>query len=170
MNIKVWGACGALLALTGCATTPMAPTVRVMPAANQPFQAFQADDEACRQYAAKSVKGMTDQANNKTVGAAAVGTVVGALIGAALDHPGPGPGPGFHHDSGLVAVGAVTGGAIGASAGASSSGTGQYSIQQAYDNAYSQCMYARGNQVPGVIPQTAPATQSAEDSTEPAQG
>lgn len=142
MNTRVWGVCGVLLALTGCATTPMAPTVQVMPASNQPFQAFQADDAACRQYAANSVKGMTDQANNKAVGAAALGTVLGAAVGAALDGPGP-------HDGGIVAAGAVTGAAIGASNGGSSSGTTQYSIQRAYDNAYAQCMYAKGNQVPG---------------------
>ena len=26
---------------------------------------------------------------------------------------------------------------------------GQYTAQQVYDNAYTQCMYSRGNQVPG---------------------
>ncbi|MCD7097818.1 hypothetical protein [Stenotrophomonas sp. MMGLT7] len=145
MNIRAWGACGIVLALAGCATTPMVPSVRVMPAPNQPFQAFQADDATCRQYAAGSVRGMTDQANNRAVGSAALGTVLGAAVGAAL---GGGPGP--HHDGGLVAVGAVTGGAIGASNGSAGPGNSQYGIQQAYDNAYAQCMYSRGNQVPGV--------------------
>jgi hypothetical protein len=139
MNMRKWGVCGALVMLAGCASVPMGPTVRVMPAPNQPFQAFQADDAACRQYASNSVRGMTDQANNKAVGAAAVGTVLGAAVGAALGGPGP-------HDGGLVAAGAVAGGAI----GASNSGNASYSIQQAYDNAYTQCMYAKGNQVPGV--------------------
>ncbi len=145
MNMRTWGVCGVLVALAGCATVPMGPTIRVMPAPNQPFQAFQADDAACRQYAANSVRGMTDQANNKAVGAAAVGTVLGAAVGAALGGPGP-------HDGGLVAAGAVTGGAI----GAGNSGNASYSIQQAYDNAYAQCMYARGDQVPGAA---APAGQ-----------
>ena len=140
MKIRLCVAGGMLIALTSCATTPMAPTVRVMPAPNQPFQVFQADDTACRQYAANSVKGMTDQANNKAVGSAAIGTVLGAAVGAALGGPGP-------QNGGLVAAGAVTGGAIGASNG--SGGSTQYTIQQAYNNAYSQCMYARGNQVPG---------------------
>lgn len=139
MNTRAWGVCGVLLALTGCATTPMAPTVRVMPAPNQPFQAFQADDAACREYATGSVRGMTDQANNKAAGSAVLGTVLGAAVGAALQGPGP-------HDGGLVVAGA----AIGASSGSSAPGTTQYSIQQAYDNAYAQCMYSRGNQVPGV--------------------
>lgn len=145
MNIRVWAAGGMLLALAGCATVPMAPTIRVMPAPNQPFQAFQADDADCRQYATNAVRGMTDQTNNKAVGSAALGTVLGAAVGAALG--GGGPGPYHHHDDGLVVAGAVTGGAIGASAG--SQGSSQYGIQQAYDNAYAQCMYARGNQVPG---------------------
>jgi uncharacterized protein YcfJ len=143
MNMRMGLACGALLALAGCATTPMAPTIRVMPAPNQPFQAFQADDAACRQYAAGAVKGMADASNNKAVGGAVVGSLVGAVVGAALGGPGP------HHDNGLVAAGAVAGGAIGASNGSNAAGTSQYGIQQAYDSAYAQCMYARGNQVPG---------------------
>lgn len=143
MNIRGCGVLGVLLALTGCATTPMAPTVRVMPAPNQPFQAFQADDVACRQYASGSVSGMTDQVNNRAAGSAVLGTVLGAAVGAALRGPGP-------HDDGLVAAGAVTGAAIGAGSGSSQPGASQYSIQQVYNNAYEQCMYSRGNQVPGM--------------------
>jgi len=63
----------------------------------------------------------------------------------------------------LRVLGAMTATALGAAAGAgggflfgSSSGlsAAQYSggaVQQRYDNAYQQCMYAKGNQIPGVI-------------------
>lgn len=141
--IRVAASWVAALALAGCASTPMAPMVRVMPAPDQPFQVFQADDAACRQYATDAVRGMADQSNNRAAGAAVLGTVLGAAVGAAMQGPGP-------HDDGLVAAGAVTGAAIGAGNG-SAAGPGQSAIQRAYDNAYAQCMYARGNLVPGTV-------------------
>ena len=41
----------ALALLGGCATMPTGPTVAAMPGPGKPFEVFQADDYACRQWA-----------------------------------------------------------------------------------------------------------------------
>ena len=125
----------ALMALTACASAPMGPSVEVMPAANKPFEVFQQDQTICKQYAGNQVGGQAGAANETAVGTALLGTVLGAGLGAAVGG-GQGAGAG-------AAIGAVFGTAI----GAGNSQQGQMTIQQQYDNAYSQCMYAKGNQV-----------------------
>jgi len=130
-------ALSALLLLNGCAATPMGPTVPVMPGANKPFQVFQQDVDSCKQFAQAQVTGQADAANEKAV----LGTLLGAGLGAGL-----GAAVGGNHGAG---VGAAAGGALGAGMGASSSERAQYPIQVQYNNAYTQCMYAKGNQVPG---------------------
>lgn len=131
---------GALLAvsLAGCTTLPSGPGVLVLPGTGKSFDEFKANEYECRQYASSQIGGGTpdDAAADNTVRSAAVGTVVGALAGAAI---GGGRGAG---------IGAGTGMAVGAVAG---TGTGAYTgrtLQQRYDFAYQQCMYARGNRVP----------------------
>jgi uncharacterized protein YcfJ len=130
--------CGALLA--GCASEPMGPTIQVLPAPNQPFQAFQDDQANCKQYASQQVAGQADAANQKAVGGAVLTTALGAGLGAAI---GGGRGAG---------IGAAGGSVVGAAGGAGSSQNAQLSIQQQYNNAYAQCMYSKGNQVPGFQP------------------
>ena len=127
----------ASIALAGCASTPMGPSVAVMPAPNKPFQAFQEDQAVCKQYAEQQVAGQAQAANNQAVGGAVVGTVLGAGLGAAI---GGGQG---------AAIGAASGAGLGTAYGASGSSYANMTIQQRYDVAYSQCMYSRGNQVPG---------------------
>src|SRR5277367_2819430 len=128
------------LLLAGCAQTPMGPTVNVMPGPGKPFDAFQYDQSVCKQFAQQSVAGQADNANTRGLGAAALTTVLGAGLGAAI---GGGRG---------AAIGAGAGALGGAGIGASSSSNAQFSIQQQYDNAYSQCMYSKGNMVPGYGP------------------
>jgi len=130
----------AIIFLDGCATTPMGPTVSVMPSPNKPFQAFQEDQMQCKQFAEQQVAGQADSANQRAVGAAVVGTVLGAGLGAAV---------GGGHGAG---IGAASGAVVGTGVGAGTSQAGQFTIQQQYDNAFSQCMYSRGNQVPGFQP------------------
>jgi uncharacterized protein YcfJ len=131
----------ALVALAGCATQPMGPKVQVMPAANKPFEVFQQDQATCKQYAADQVGGQADSANEKAIGTAVIGTALGAGLGAAV---------GGGHGAG---VGAASGGILGTAVGAGNSQRDQRSIQQQYDNAYAQCMYAKGNQVvPPAVP------------------
>jgi hypothetical protein len=133
-----------LLLLSACASEPMGPTVAVMPAPGKPFDAFQGDQALCKQYASNEVQGGAQQANNRQVGTAVIGTLLGAGLGAAV---GGGRG---------AAIGAGAGAIGGTAVGAGPASQAQYSLQQRYDLAYSQCMYSRGNQVPGFEPSYAP--------------
>jgi len=135
------GALGAAMLLCSCATTPMGPTVQVVPGATIPFPIFQQDQNDCKEYAQSQVAGQAEQANNKAIGAAILTTALGAAVGAATSWHGHAAGAG-------AAIGAAAGGTIGASA----SQDAQASIQDQYNNAYVQCMYSKGNQVPGVMP------------------
>ena len=133
-------ALSAALLLQGCAATPMGPTVQVMPAPNKPFQLFQEDQALCKQFATNEVSGQAQAANEKAIGAAVLGTVLGAGLGAAV---GNGRG---------AAIGAAGGSVIGTGLGADTSQNAQMGIQEQYNNAYSQCMYSKGNQVQGFMP------------------
>jgi uncharacterized protein YcfJ len=127
----------ALGVLAGCASAPVAPQVNVMPAPNKPFVVFQEDDAVCRQYAQQQSAGIAEQANNQQFGTAAIGTLLGAGLGAAV---GGGQG---------AAIGAASGAVAGTAYGSGAGYQGTYTAQQVYDHAYVQCMYSRGNQVPG---------------------
>jgi uncharacterized protein YcfJ len=123
--------------VSGCATTPEGPRVAVMPAPGKPFDVFAQDENTCRGYASQAVAGEADRANGNGVAAALIGAALGAGIGTAVDK-GHG-----------ASVGLAYGTAAGTAVGASQSNAANYSIQQRYDIAYEQCMYAKGNQVPG---------------------
>lgn len=146
MKYRVWTTAGVSgvaalgLLLSGCAQTPMGPTVQVMPGQGKSFEAFTYDQAACKQYAEGAVAGQAQNANTQAVGAAALGTVLGAGLGAAL---GGGRG---------AAIGAGSGAIAGTSVGAAGSANAQYGIQQQYDNAFAQCMYSKGDMVPGYGP------------------
>ncbi len=119
----------------GCAETPAGPHVQVLPGANKPFDAFMQDQMVCKQYASDQVTGQAQNANENALIDTLIGAALGAGIGGAT-HGGHGAG-----------VGAAVGGAAGAAVGGISSDKSGLSIQQQYDNAYSQCMYAKGNQI-----------------------
>ena len=128
----------ALLLLGACTTIPAGPSVMAMPGTGKSFDQFRADDADCRQFALSQVGGATanDNAVESGVKSAAVGAAVGALAGAAMGgHQGAGVGAG---------VGLLAGSAAGAGAGQASG----YGSQRRYDNAYVQCMYAKGDRVP----------------------
>jgi uncharacterized protein YcfJ len=136
---------GLVVALVGCAATPMGPTVQVMPAPGKDFGAFQSDQATCKNYAAGQVQGQAEAANNQAVAGGVLATALGAGLGAAV-------GGAYGNAGAGAAVGAASGATMGAGMGANSSGYAQMSIQQQYDNAYSQCMYSKGDQVPGYAP------------------
>lgn len=123
----------------------MGPTVQVLPGPTIPYEIFRQDQAFCQHEAEQAVAGQADSANAKALGAAAVGAALGAAVGAATSWHGDGAGAG-------AALGGTAGVAIGAG---QSSGT-QYSIQGQYNNAYVQCMYAKGNQVPGASSYSSP--------------
>lgn len=132
-------ACSTLaLVLAGCATAPSGPRVAVMPAPGKPLEVFEAEDRYCRSYAEQSI-GQTrnEAAAQNFAGAAAVGTAVGAVAGSLS---------GGHGSAGS---GAATGLAVGSMVGAGQSGEASQDAQRRYDIAYQQCMYSKGNQIPG---------------------
>ncbi len=132
------GAVGVLL-LAGCAQMPTGPTVAVMPGPYKPFDVFVAEDRMCRDWAASSSgSAQGDAASQRMAGATVTGVVVGAAIGAL--------GGGSHSAAG---VGAAIGGVTGAAVGSEQSSQTAYGAQRRYDIAYQQCMYAKGNQLPG---------------------
>src|SRR5918996_3563704 len=141
---KKWGVFLALMVLlSACTSLPTGPNVMVLPGVGKPFDQFQVDDMVCRQYAQQQT-GMTpgQTSTQHTVSGAAIGTVLGAgagvAIGAAAGRPDVG-----------AAVGAGTGILLGSAAGAESGSAAAGTLQWRYDLAYVQCMYAKGNQVPG---------------------
>jgi len=131
--------------LSGCAQTPLGPTVQVMPGPGKSFDAFQADNTQCKGFAAGQVQGQAEASNQRAVGAAALATVLGAGLGAAVGAPWGSAGQG-------AGIGAAGGAATGAAIGADMSSNDQVNIQVQYDNAFSQCMYAKGEMVPGYAP------------------
>ncbi len=129
----------AALMLNGCASTPLGPTVQALPPPNKPFEVFEADNAACKDYARQAVAGQAESANDRAVGATLLGAALGAGLGAAA---GGGRGAG---------IGAAAGGTVGTAVGANQSEHTQYSIQGQYNNAYAQCMTAKGDQVQQTI-------------------
>jgi hypothetical protein len=128
------------LLVSGCAQTPLGPTVQVMPGPGKSFDQFTFDQAGCKQFAEGAVSGQAQNANTRAVGAAAITTVLGAGLGAAI---GGGRGAG---------IGAAGGALGGAGIGSGMSSGEQGGIQAQYDNAFAQCMYAKGNMVPGYGP------------------
>jgi uncharacterized protein YcfJ len=131
------GLTAASLLLGACATEPRGPRVAVMPGPNKPFEVFAQERQMCEQYADSTVRGDAESANNRAVGGAILGTLLGAGLGAAA---GGGRG---------AAIGAGAGAVVGTGIGASGSQAAQYSIQQRFDMSYAACMAGKGNQVPG---------------------
>lgn len=142
-------ASGASL-LAGCAAPPLGPLVQVIPAPGKPYGQFVAEDNQCRASASNAVAGQAQIANNRAIGGAVLSTALGAGLGAIV---GGGRG---------AAVGSVAGAGIGTGLGAGSSSGAQGGIQAQYDTVYAQCMYASGNQLPGLAPVVAyqPAYQA----------
>jgi len=140
--------------VTGCVTLPSGPSVTVLPGTGRPFDQFQADDASCRQFAAQQSGISTNQAgSDNVVAGAGIGTLLGAAAGAAIGALAGSPGTG-------AAVGAGFGLLSGSAVGAGNAQVAQVSVQQRYDAAYVQCMYAKGHQVPVAGRAQRPYTQS----------
>ncbi|MCC8400453.1 peptidoglycan-binding protein [Paraburkholderia sp. MMS20-SJTN17] len=136
-NYSIFAVALPLFVLGACADTPLGPTVQVMPGSAIPFRVFQQNQEECKQYAQSQVAGEAESANRSAVGSALLGVALGTALGAATG------------DSQGAGVGAAAGAVTGTAAGATGSQVAQASIQDQYNNAYMQCMYAKGNQIPG---------------------
>ena len=128
----------AVLLLSACTSIPTGPGMLALPGTGKSFNQFRFDEADCRRYASAQVGGRTanEAAADSGVRSAVVGTAVGATAGALLGgHSGAGVGAG----SGLL-IGSMVGAGTGDSSG--------YNLQQRYDFAYIQCMYAKGHRVP----------------------
>ena len=131
-------AVGALALVAACTTIPTGPSVMALPGTGKNFDQFRADDAECRAYAQNQTGGTTtEQAGlDSGIKSAALGTAIGAIAGAAIGgHQGAGVGAG---------VGLIGGGLAGTGAAQATAG----GVQQRYDQAYIQCMYAKGENVP----------------------
>ena len=133
----------ALCALASCAQG-VVPTVQVLAPPGKAFAAFQADQHDCSILAGNQVRPMMDRAAYAGLGTAAIGTALGAGLGAAV---GGGRGAGIG-----AAAGAIGGTGVAADQGA----TDDAKIQAFYDNTYAACMSSRGDLVQG--PQTVVVT------------
>lgn len=131
------------LLLAACVTVPSGPTVMVLPGTGKSFEAFQADNYTCQQYAQGAVGAGNPQqaANNAAAANAVVGSLLGAAAGAAIGAATGQAGQG-------AAIGAGTGLVFGAAGSGPAYGYSYAQTQAMYDQAYVQCMYAKGNQVP----------------------
>lgn len=132
--------------LGGCVTMPTGPTVMVMPPPGKPFEVFAEEDTMCRQWAQQQIGGASpsETANQNLASGAVIGTLVGAGLGAAIGAA-----------TGDVGAGAAIGAGAGLLGGTAMATNPAYAsgwqLQRQYDIAYQQCMYAKGNQIPGVI-------------------
>lgn len=154
--------------LAGCVSPPVqGPRVAIMPTPGKPLDLFAAEDQYCRGYAQQTLG--PDRRGEAAVGAAVVGTILGAAVGSATS--------GRHYNN--TAAGAATGLMMGTAIGAGNSVEEGRGAQQRYDIAYEQCMVSKNNQPSQryyyrqtapvvVVPQAAPAPATAVPSYPPA--
>lgn len=140
----------AIVMLGGCVTVPSGPTVMVLPGPQKAFDQFQNDAMACQQFAQGVVAPAGQVAANNAAASAAVGTALGAAAGAIIGSATGQAGAG-------AAIGAGTGLFFGGVSGSNVAYASSYQMQRSYDVAYMQCMYARGNQLPGQAVSRRPA-------------
>ena len=125
------------VALAGCVSMPSGPSVLVLPGTGMSFEQFRMDDAECRQYAELQTGLSAESAEeHAAVRSAVVGTTIGAVAGAAI---------GGRRGAG---VGAGTGLVVGSASGANAAQMSGREVQRRYDNAFIQCMYAKGHRVP----------------------
>ncbi|HEY5998398.1 MAG TPA: YMGG-like glycine zipper-containing protein [bacterium] len=143
-GLRVLTAAALALSLGACVTMPAGPSVMVLPPPGKPFDLFQAEDFACRQWAHQQI-GMSPQdvANQNAANSGVVGAIVGATTGAALGAASGDAGEG-------AVIGAGAGMLLGAASGAEAGAVYGGEAQRRYDMAYQQCMYAKGNLLPGM--------------------
>ncbi|MHB8622776.1 MAG: hypothetical protein ACYC9J_03780 [Sulfuricaulis sp.] len=128
------------VALAGCASVPVGPTINVMPGSGKPFDQFNADNAVCREYASQQLGANPNEvARNQVLTGALAGAALGAVSGEIMGHGRSGPA------QSMAGMGLLMGSAVGAGAAGESSNNLQYR----YNLAYAQCMYSKGNQVPG---------------------
>ncbi len=126
-----------------------------LPGDGKSFEEFRADDAVCRQYAYEQIGGVSAQeaAQRSATTSAVVGTIVGAAAGAAIGSATGDMGAG-------AAIGGGAGLLYGSAVGSSYASGSYYEAQRRYDHAYLQCMYLKGNQIPGYRRTSRPAARA----------
>ena len=125
----------ALVVLAGCVTQrPTGPTVSVMPAPGKPIRRVLWKTSSAASMRARWIASESGDTSGNFAGSAVAGTAIGAVAGKLIGG-----------DQG-ASVGAGMGFLAGSSQGASQAEYSTRSAQWRYDNAYKQCMYAKGNQ------------------------
>ena len=151
-HLKTTSIITSILFLSACASLPNGPSSMALPGTGKDFNHFRLDDASCRQFALEQTGGKTaTQASDDSFARNAVlGTALGAAVGAIA---GGGRGAGIGSATGLLAGSVI---------GADEANISGYGTQNRYDNAYNQCMYAKGERVPvsGRIIQQQPAQSS----------
>ena len=149
-----------LPALGACATMPLGPSVLVLPGSGKSFEDFEMDNGICQDWAAQQTGASPEAAGaNRAAAGAAIGTLVGAGAGAAIGAAAGNPAAG-------AAIGGGSGLILGSFGGYDAGQSWRWELQRRYDNAYQQCMYAKGNQIP-VDAGSQPATTSYDDGAIP---
>lgn len=116
---------------------PMSPSMAVMPAPGKPFEVFQAEQASCKDYADSEAAGL-GESRRRGFGRTLLTAALGAGLGGAV---GGGDG---------AAIGAASGALAGGAMSARRAADASDEAQRRYDIAFEQCMYAKGNQVPGM--------------------
>lgn len=135
---KRWLWFGPLFFFSACVPAVFTPTVSVMPAPGKSFEVFAAEQTSCKQFAEQQIGAARDQINNQIAGGVLLGMAAGASQAAVLGG-----------DGGAVIASAASSGAAAAGSNLPNAQMATAALQQRYDGAFSQCMFAKGNQVPG---------------------
>ncbi|MGZ3788095.1 MAG: hypothetical protein ACXVLQ_06200 [Bacteriovorax sp.] len=129
-----------LVLFFGCSSsTPSGPKVAVMPGPNKPYEVFLGEHHFCREFALQSIGKSPKKTSANSIDTATAENATGAAAGPIAEGP-------------------------------MAKATGEMSkveykgrdLQWSYDMAYTQCMYAKGNRVPGypIRPEVAPPREA----------
>ncbi len=137
--MKMWtwmsiAATAQIIVLAGCVPAVMAPSVAATPGPGKMPTDLASDTTACAAQANQQMAPAIQAANNQVAGTVLLNAVIGGGGSAAAGA-----------SNSEVAANSV---ANGATAGAANAQAAAATLQQQYDVAYSQCMYARGDNVP----------------------
>jgi len=146
MNVFSTTTLFVFVAVSAVACTPKYPLTTVLPGPQINFITFKAQDEACREWATERTHSNAAKITLGTVGGTALGAAVGIGVGALTANP-------------HVLINGAIGGGVGALGGGALATRNTISVHDQYDRAYTQCMYAQGNQIPLTLDNVQPRDQ-----------
>jgi hypothetical protein len=136
----------ALALVMGCDTVPQAPTVTMLPGVHKSADEFRTDDADCRQYA-------VDQLGSAVSAPRGLGSGLTSGLSGTAVCPATNRAVGDNRSATAGTAGTL----IDGTDSAQSAGSG---LQERYNCAYVQCMYARGDRVPLLARERWPAPRS----------